>query len=99
MLDKDSSARSITFRETLAVWVKIGLLSFGGPTGQIALMHRELVEKRRWISDSRFSTRAQLLHALARAGSAATGNLYRLAAPTHAGGHHRRLTFLTCLSH
>lgn len=48
----------VPLRETLAVWMKIGLLSFGGPTGQIALMHREMVEKRRWISDRRF------LHAL-----------------------------------
>src|SRR6185437_14694545 len=40
------------------VWTKIGLLSFGGPAGQIAVMHRELVETRRWISDARF------LHAL-----------------------------------
>jgi chromate transporter len=40
------------------VWAKIGLLSFGGPAGQNALMHRELVETRRWISDARF------LHAL-----------------------------------
>ncbi|MBX9758031.1 MAG: chromate efflux transporter [Beijerinckiaceae bacterium] len=47
-----------TFAEALRVWVKIGLLSFGGPAGQIALMHRELVERRRWISEERF------LHAL-----------------------------------
>jgi chromate transporter len=47
-----------TFRQALLVWLKIGLLSFGGPAGQIALMHRELVEKRRWVSDRRF------LHAL-----------------------------------
>lgn len=40
------------------VWAKIGWLSFGGPAGQIAVMHRELVEQRRWISESRF------LHAL-----------------------------------
>ncbi|MEO7221954.1 MAG: chromate efflux transporter [Devosia sp.] len=45
-------------REATAVWARIGLLSFGGPAGQIALMHRELVEERRWISESRF------LHAL-----------------------------------
>ncbi|CAN7194336.1 chromate efflux transporter [Pararhizobium sp. LjRoot238] len=47
-----------TFAEATRVWAKIGLLSFGGPAGQIALMHRELVEERRWISESRF------LHAL-----------------------------------
>jgi chromate transporter len=47
-----------SLREATAVWARIGLLSFGGPAGQIALMHRELVEQRRWISESRF------LHAL-----------------------------------
>ncbi len=58
MSKPDLSHPPIPFSATLAVWIKIGLLSFGGPTGQIALMHRELVERRRWISDSRF------LHAL-----------------------------------
>jgi chromate transporter len=47
-----------TFLQALWVWVKIGLLSFGGPAGQIALMHRELVDRRKWVSDKRF------LHAL-----------------------------------
>jgi chromate transporter len=47
-----------TLREATLVWLKVGLTSFGGPAGQIALMHRELVEDRRWISESRF------LHAL-----------------------------------
>ncbi|WP_165779725.1 chromate efflux transporter [Mesorhizobium sanjuanii] len=47
-----------TFSEAVKVWAKIGLLSFGGPAGQIALMHRELVEERRWIGEQRF------LHAL-----------------------------------
>ncbi|MFY8215305.1 MAG: chromate transporter, partial [Chthoniobacterales bacterium] len=47
-----------TFRQAVWVWIKIGLLSFGGPAGQIALMHRELVEKHRWVSNGRF------LHAL-----------------------------------
>ena len=45
-------------RGDVAVWAKIGLLSFGGPAGQIALMHRELVDRRRWIDEARF------LHAL-----------------------------------
>lgn len=44
--------------EMTAVWARIGFLSFGGPAGQIALMHKELVDERRWISESRF------LHAL-----------------------------------
>src|SRR4051812_45445881 len=47
-----------TFREALSVWSKIGLLSFGGPAGQIALMHRMLVDEKRWIGEQRF------LHAL-----------------------------------
>ena len=46
------------FGEALRVWLRIGLLSFGGPAGQIALLHREVVEQRRWIGERRF------LHAL-----------------------------------
>src|SRR5256886_113970 len=48
----------VSLAEATRVWVRIGWLSFGGPAGQIALMHRELVEQRRWMSDTRF------LHAL-----------------------------------
>ena len=40
-----------TLAEATWVWLKIGLLSFGGPAGQIALMHKELVEERRWIGE------------------------------------------------
>jgi chromate transporter len=47
-----------SFREALGVWTKIGVASFGGPAGQIALMHRVLVEERGWIGPQRF------LHAL-----------------------------------
>ncbi|MDB5829304.1 MAG: chromate transporter [Variovorax sp.] len=49
---------SVSFREALAFWFKLGFISFGGPAGQISIMHEELVERRRWISEGRF------LHAL-----------------------------------
>jgi chromate transporter len=48
----------VTFRNAFRFWLKLGFISFGGPAGQIAIMHKELVEKRRWISERRF------LHAL-----------------------------------
>ena len=54
----DISMPDVPFREALAVWGKIGLVNFGGPAGQIALMHKVLVEERRWIDETRF------LHAL-----------------------------------
>lgn len=47
-----------TFKEALKFWTKLGFISFGGPAGQIAIMHEFLVDKKKWISDSRF------LHAL-----------------------------------
>jgi len=50
--------RSISFWEAFRFWLKLGFVSFGGPAGQIAIMHTELVERRRWISEKRF------LHAL-----------------------------------
>jgi chromate transporter len=43
-----------TFPEALRYWLRLGCVSFGGPAGQIAIMHRELVEERRWISDRQF---------------------------------------------
>jgi chromate transporter len=47
-----------SFREAFRFWLKLGFISFGGPSGQIAIMHTELVEKKKWISESHF------LHAL-----------------------------------
>ncbi|HEY6041593.1 MAG TPA: chromate transporter, partial [Anaerolineae bacterium] len=44
----------VAFAEAFRFWVKLGLINFGGPAGQIALMHRELVEQKRWVSDELF---------------------------------------------
>jgi chromate transporter len=52
------SPAHVPFRVALRFWLKLGFISFGGPAGQIAIMHRELVDVRRWISERRF------LHAL-----------------------------------
>jgi chromate transporter len=48
------NARHPTFYEAFLFWLKLGFISFGGPTGQIAVMHAELVEKKKWISEARF---------------------------------------------
>src|SRR5438874_5489192 len=52
------AGHGISFGEAFRVWLRVAVLSFGGPAGQIAVMHRILVEEKRWISDTRF------LHAL-----------------------------------
>lgn len=46
--------RPIGLWEAFVFWLKLGFVSFGGPAGQIAIMHQELVERRRWISERRF---------------------------------------------
>ena len=53
-----SRPAAVSFVEAFWFWLKLGFISFGGPAGQIAIMHTELVERRRWISENRF------LHAL-----------------------------------
>ena len=53
-----TAPRAVPFHEALRFWLRLGFISFGGPAGQIASMHRELVDGRRWVSEQRF------LHAL-----------------------------------
>jgi chromate transporter len=57
-LPGESAPEAVTFWDAFRFWLKLGFISFGGPAGQIAIMHTELVERRRWISERRF------LHAL-----------------------------------
>src|SRR5882672_10545478 len=54
----NTAPAAVPFGDALLFWLKLGFISFGGPAGQIAIMHTELVERRRWISENRF------LHAL-----------------------------------
>ena len=54
----ENQGHGISFREAFIVWVRVAIYSFGGPAGQMAVMHRILVEEKRWVSESRF------LHAL-----------------------------------
>lgn len=56
--DKSSLPNAVSFWQALSFWLKLGFISFGGPAGQISIMHEELVVRRRWISEKRF------LHAL-----------------------------------
>src|SRR6266508_5003174 len=55
---RHAPSHGVSLREAFRVWLRVAMLSFGGPAGQIAVMHRILVEEKRWISESRF------LHAL-----------------------------------
>lgn len=56
--DPDDKNHLVPFADALRYWLKLGFINFGGPAGQISIMHEDLVEKRRWISNNRF------LHAL-----------------------------------
>ena len=49
-----SSPSSVSFLDAFRFWLKLGFISFGGPAGQISIMHQELVENRHWISERRF---------------------------------------------
>lgn len=54
-LKKESvSNKKVRFWEAFWFWVKLGFINFGGPAGQIAIMHKELVERKKWVSEGQF---------------------------------------------
>ncbi len=74
---QSADAKTVSFNEAFRFWLKLGLISFGGPAGQIAVMQRELVENKRWIDQDDFlhalnyclicfSRKPRLLHSAAR---------------------------------
>src|ERR671913_379044 len=50
----ETQTKAVGFLEAFWFWVKLGFINFGGPAGQIAIMHRELVERKRWVSEGQY---------------------------------------------
>ena len=90
-LSRDESrepAHGVSIGEASRVWLRVAALSFGGPAGQIAVMHRILVEEKRWVSESRFMHALNYCMLAARSRGSAARHLYRLADASHARRHH-----------
>ena len=71
--------RMPTRGEAFRYWFRLGFISFGGPAGQIAIMHRELVDERRWISEARFLHALNYCMVLPGPGGDAARDVHRLA--------------------
>ena len=97
---------AVSLHEALLYWLKLGFVSFGGPTGQISLMHSDLVDRLRWISERRFLHALNYVHGVARAGGSTARDVHWLADAWHMGRHrgrrsvrrYRRSWFLCALS-
>ena len=88
----DTQPSPVSFWQAFAFWLKLGFISFGGPAGQISIMHQELVENRRWISEGRF------LHALNYCMVLPGPEAQQLADASHAGRHRRRCAVRTAFA-
>ena len=71
----------ITFFQAFKVWLRVALLSFGGPAGQISVMHRILVDQKRWIDEGRFLHALNYCMLFAGARGDAISNLYWMDPP------------------
>ena len=74
----ETEIESISFWQAFKFWLKLGFISFGGPAGQIAVMHQELVEEKKMDFRTAFYARIELLHAPTRPGGSTTCHLYWL---------------------
>ena len=82
------ASHGVSFAEAFWVWLRVCALSFGGPAGQIAVMHRIIVEEKRWVSEARFLHALNYCMLLPGPGGAAARHLYRLADAPYAGRRH-----------
>ena len=73
----------VPFADAFQVWLRVAALSFGGQAGSMVMMHRLVVDEKKWIGEARFLHALYLLHPSTRPRSAATRNLYRLAHARH----------------
>jgi hypothetical protein len=69
------------FSDTIKFWIQLGFISFGGPAGQIALMHETIVEKKNWLTEKKFLNALNFCILLTWARSSTTRYIYRLATP------------------
>jgi chromate transporter len=79
----EPTAGPLSLAQAARYWLRLGFINFGGPAGQIAIMHRDLVEQRQWISERRFLHALNYCMVLPGPGAAAS-NLHRLANAWHA---------------
>ena len=84
MSEREMDQPAVTWREAFWTWCRVAAFSFGGPTGQIAVMHRILVEEKKWISEHRFLHALNYCMLLPGPEAQQLGDLYRLAAARHA---------------
>jgi hypothetical protein len=94
----NTQPQPVSFGEALRFWLKLGFISFGGPAGQIAIMHAELVKRRRWISEKRFLHALNYCMLLPGARGAATRDLHRVAHASDLGWDRRRRSLRAALA-
>src|SRR5215213_4616596 len=82
---EQTQTKPVGFWEAFWFWVKLGFINFGGPAGQIAIMHRELVQRKRWISEGQYLRTLNFWHAPSRSGGSAGGNLHRVEVARYVG--------------
>ena len=87
----------VSFLEAFKYWLKLGFISFGGPAGQISMMHQELVERRRWISEHRFMHGLNYCMLLPGPEAQQLAILHRLADARRERRNHRPACCLSCL--
>jgi Chromate transporter len=89
-------AHGVSLGQALSVWLRVAALSFGGPAGQIAVMHRIIVDEQKWVGESRFLHALSYCMLLPGPEAQQLATVYRLADAPLAGRHHGRRGSSSC---